>query len=105
MKTNLKQLLVMFTFSSLLASCASVEETKENDVVIKEESAAVEENKIAEAESNPQGVICRKRQVTGSRFSKKVCTTAEQRQAAKERSKAMLDKVQNSAVLTNMEGG
>lgn len=59
----------------MVAACSSTTSTVSD--------ATQAENTVASAEEagNDDGVICRREQVTGSRFTEKVCTTAAQREA------------------------
>jgi hypothetical protein len=43
------------------------------------------------------GIICKREPVTGTRISKKVCTTKEQRELAQQRAQDELRRSQNSA--------
>lgn len=103
MKVELKAGLLALSLTLGLSHCASVSEPTKSNVAGAEKAAATDE-KVASTD-NPEGIICKREKVVGSNIKKKVCTSAAQREKAKQRAAEISRKVGNSSVHTNMDGG
>ena len=97
MPRTLKQLITLPLTLLLIAMAACTPTASEQQLTAGQTPVDRDGLPVLTEDQQEAGIICKREPVTGTRISKKVCTTKEQRELAQQRAQDELRRSQNSA--------